>query len=166
MSWAVERLSFSFPPLIYRGYIQDLNAVNGLAPETLTKKQNQKDIRRRIASINVNFCGSSGSAVTEDLWWIAPYSSTPKTNKSNIRGSSHGRNDVISVELTPSGVDDHRGLYSASTISGRRDITAPDTFEELELDRPRHPCEVYNQLAVTTPYRVDWEWQKKARMNC
>lgn len=166
MSWGVERLSFSFPPLTYRGYLQDLSVVNGLVPESRTKKKNQQDICRRIASINVNFCGNSGSAVAEDRWWMEPYSSTPKITKSSSRGWLHGRSDVISLELAPSGADDRRVLYPASAISGRRDITAPDTFEELEQVRPRHPCVVYNHLAVTTPYHVDWEWQKKARMNC
>lgn len=48
--------------------------------------------------------------------------------------------------------------------SGGGDAMLEDAFEELDGDRPRHPCVVKNCLAAPpTPYDEAWEWQKKVK---
>eukprot|EP00904_Undaria_pinnatifida_P007640 jgi/Undpi1/4005/HiC_scaffold_16.g07373.m1 len=50
----------------------------------------------------------------------------------------------------------------ANTGTNVGDVFLDDTFEELDGDRPRHTCVVYDSLAAPTPYSEGWEWQKQA----
>lgn len=126
---------------------------------------------RRESRVSISSSADDSADDTAEAWRPVPHRPFYWLVERNKRHSAMmAMRDIAALdEAALSGVDDgqHHDQQQeerkrvATLWSAQEDELRDDPFEELEGDRPRHPCVVHNHLSAPTPYSEGWEWQKQ-----